>query len=162
VSNRISHFLEQLWAGGNVFYTDAGSRYVTFDQNVSLANPVGFVDLGSCTTPSTWEGPGADRVLAWLGDTELARWIVAVLDSTDALCAVTALNVSYGADMGGCVPRGHLTYTDNWFTEPITFFDICLANLAVPVGVPDVSIRNHAILSESDVPSWIIAQAGRR
>jgi hypothetical protein len=79
------------YAGGNVVYTDAGSRYVTFDQNVSLANPVGFIDLGSCLTPSTWSVP---------------------------LCAVTALNVSYGAEMGGCVPRGHLTYTDNWFTQP--------------------------------------------
>ena len=167
VSNRISHFLEQMWdggsvyvngsqgtspenglvlqlnvadhkrprAGGNVFYTDAGSRYVTFDQNVSLVNPVGFIDLGSCLTPSTWSVP---------------------------LCLVTALNVSYGAEMGGCVPRGHLTYTDNWFTQPITFFDICLENLDVPVGVPDVSIRNHAILDEADVPAWILSQAGRR
>jgi hypothetical protein len=108
VSNRISHFLEQLWDGGNIFYTDGGSRYATFDQNVSLANPVGFIDLG-------------------------------------------------GAEMGGCVPRGHLTYTDNWFTQPITFFDNCLENLDVPVGVPDVSIRNHAILDEADVPAWILA-----
>jgi hypothetical protein len=193
VSNRISHFLEQLWdggavyvngsqgtgtenglllqlnvvdhkrpsAGGNIFYTDAGSRYVTLDRNVSLANEVGFIDLGSCATPSTWPGPGSAALLRRFGDNEFTRWIIAVLDSLDSLCAVTGLKVSYGAEMGGCVPRGHLTYVDNYFAEPIRFFDICTSNLDVPVAIPDVSIRNRAIQTEADVPSWIIRQAGR-
>ena len=85
-----------------------------------------------------------------------------MLDSLDSLCAVTAWKVSYGAEMGGCVPRGHLTYIDNYFAEPIRFFDICTSNLDVPVAIPDVSIRNRAIQTEADVPSWILAQAGRR
>ena len=149
-------------AGGNVFYTDAGSRYVTFDRNVSLDNPVGIIDLGSCKTPSTWEGKGSELILRIFGDTEFSRWIIAVLDSFDALCAVTALKVSYGAEIGGCVPRGHLTYTDNYLAEPIRFFDLCTQNLEVPVAIPDVSIRNIGIQSEADVPAWIIRQAGKQ
>lgn len=35
-------------AGGNVFYTDGGSRYVTLQGNVSLDNPVGTTDFGAC------------------------------------------------------------------------------------------------------------------
>jgi hypothetical protein len=172
VSNRISHFLEQLWdggavyvngsqgtgmqnglllqlnvadhkrpsAGGNVFYTDGGSRYVTLE----------------------WPGPGSASLLRRFGDHEFTRWMIAVLDSLDSLCAVTALKVSYGAEMGGCVPRGHLTFVDNYFAEPIRFFDFCTSNLDVPVAIPDVSISNRAIQTEADVPSWIIEQAGKR
>ena len=149
-------------AGGNVFYTDAGSRFVTLDQNVSLDNPVGTIDLGSCLTPSTWAGPGADALLAWLGDTERTRFIIALLDELDALCAVTRLQVSYGAEMGGCVPRGHLTYTGNYLADPNNFFDICTHDLDVPLAIPDVVIANHAIQSSADVPAWILEQAGKR
>lgn len=35
-------------AGGNVFYTDGGSRYVTLTGNVSLDNPPGVTDFGPC------------------------------------------------------------------------------------------------------------------
>lgn len=34
--------------GGNVFYTDGGSRYVTLQDNVSLDNPIGRMDFGPC------------------------------------------------------------------------------------------------------------------
>jgi hypothetical protein len=35
-------------AGGNTFYTDGGSRYVTLRQNVSLGNTPGVTDFGPC------------------------------------------------------------------------------------------------------------------
>lgn len=35
-------------AGGNVFYTDGGSRYVRLQENVSLDNAVGRTDFGPC------------------------------------------------------------------------------------------------------------------
>ena len=35
-------------AGGNVLYTDGGSRYVTLEHNVSLGNPPGVTDFGPC------------------------------------------------------------------------------------------------------------------
>jgi hypothetical protein len=39
-------------AGGNIFYTDGGSRYVTLLQNVSFDNPTGVTDFGPCGVPS--------------------------------------------------------------------------------------------------------------
>jgi hypothetical protein len=42
-------------AGGNTFYTDGGSRWVTLFENVSLDNPVGVTDLGPCGLPSSWD-----------------------------------------------------------------------------------------------------------
>lgn len=35
-------------AGGNTFYTDGGSRYVTLEQNVSLDNTPGVTNFGPC------------------------------------------------------------------------------------------------------------------
>jgi hypothetical protein len=35
-------------AGGNTFYTDGGSRYVTLERNVSLDNRPGVTDFGPC------------------------------------------------------------------------------------------------------------------
>lgn len=35
-------------AGGNVIYTDGGSRYVTIERNVLLDNPPGITDFGPC------------------------------------------------------------------------------------------------------------------
>jgi GH141 insertion domain len=35
-------------AGGNTFYTDGGSRYVTLEQNVSLGNTPGVTNFGPC------------------------------------------------------------------------------------------------------------------
>jgi hypothetical protein len=35
-------------AGGNTFYTDGGSRYVTLERNVSLGNTPGVTDFGPC------------------------------------------------------------------------------------------------------------------
>jgi hypothetical protein len=40
-------------AGGNVFYTDGGSRYVTLERNVSLGNPPGLTDFGPCFLPDS-------------------------------------------------------------------------------------------------------------
>jgi len=40
-------------AGGNTFYTDGGSRYVTLERNVSLDNPAGTTDFGPCGLPDS-------------------------------------------------------------------------------------------------------------
>jgi hypothetical protein len=46
-------------AGGNTFYTDGGSRYVTLADNVSFSNPVGVTDFGPC-------GLDDSLVLCWV------------------------------------------------------------------------------------------------
>lgn len=40
-------------AGGNIFYTDGGSRFVTLERNVSLDNPPGITDFGPCWLPDS-------------------------------------------------------------------------------------------------------------
>lgn len=40
-------------AGGNTFYTDGGSRYVTLLENVSYDNPQGVTDFGPCGLASS-------------------------------------------------------------------------------------------------------------
>ncbi len=40
-------------AGGNTFYTDGGSRFVTLERNVSLDNPPGVTDFGPCWLPDS-------------------------------------------------------------------------------------------------------------
>lgn len=151
-------------AGSNVYYTDGGSRYVTLDRNVSFANPVGHIDLGSCDTPSTWPGLASEELLRIFGDNPFTRWVIADLNLNEilGLCGATSPTYTYGAEMGGCVPRGHLRFVDNYLVEPNRFFDICTTNLDVPQSIPDLSISNKTITGEADVPAWIIRQAGRQ
>jgi len=113
-------------AGGNTFYTDGGSRYVTLRGNVSFDNPQGLIDFGPCPNP---------------------------LDPLPypALCLVDL--VPYGGDTGGCVTYGDIRYLGNYWLEP-TFFDICPYRDENGVAHP-VSLRyrgNRVIAGEQDVP----------
>jgi hypothetical protein len=40
-------------AGGNTFYTDGGSRYVSLDGNVAFNNSIGITDFGPCGKPDS-------------------------------------------------------------------------------------------------------------
>ncbi|HEY4899235.1 MAG TPA: right-handed parallel beta-helix repeat-containing protein [Terriglobales bacterium] len=163
-SNKFEYFVEKLWDGGaiytngsqgpdfahglliklnvaenkrpsggsNIYYTDGGSQYVTLRQNVSLNDPVGIADFGPCFTGS----------------------------SIPVYCALTG--IPYGSDFGGCLPVGNLTYTDNYFLNPIDFFgpQIC-QNSYIPRYPINVTIKNKGpITSPIQVPSWILSQAG--
>ena len=163
--NLFEHFLEQLWdggaiytngaqgqgydngllikqnvarnkraaAGGNTWYTDGGSRYITLEENVSLDNPVGTVDFGPCLTGSSF----------------------------DTLCLATGL-VSYGADMGGCLPVGDLSYRDNYLLDTVTFFgpNLC-SNSYIPAYPVNLEfINNVPVTAATDVPAAILQQAG--
>lgn len=165
VSNRFSHFLEQLWDGGaiytngaqgpdfanglliernvaqdktpgagsNIYYTDGGSRYITLSQNVSVNNPVGTVNFGPCLTGS----------------------------SISPLCLGTGV-LSYGADMGGCLPVGDLTYSGNYFTNTVDFFGPSLCqNSYIPAFPVNLTFTgNVPIRTADEVPSAILQQAG--
>lgn len=163
--NLIEHFLEKLWDGGaiytngsqgpnfadglllklnvavdkraaagsNIYYTDGGSQYVTLKQNVSLYDPVGTFDFGPCGTGS----------------------------SISSLCLSTGL-LSYGADMGGCLPVGHLKYIQNYFADTLTFYgpNICQNDLIPPYPIDLTFMNNVTTTSLSQVSSWILDQAG--
>ncbi|MFH1874653.1 MAG: right-handed parallel beta-helix repeat-containing protein [Pseudomonadota bacterium] len=120
-------------AGGNTFYTDGGSRYITLKENVSLNNPQGTVDFGPCLKASSFED----------------------------LCLTTGL-VAYGEDLGGCVPYGDLIFENNYLRDNLSFYDIC-ENNNFPTAPYNMSfIDNTKITSSSNVPSWIIESAGRQ
>src|SRR5680860_1809130 len=71
-------------AGGNTFYTDGGSRYITVRGNVSYDNPIGETDFG----PPPRSG---DPLPYSKGPSEV-----------DGL--------AYGSDSGGCVTYGDIAY----------------------------------------------------
>ena len=164
-SNKFDHFLEKLWDGGaiytngaqgqsfadglliklnvaeekrpdagsNIYYTDGGSQYVTLRQNVSLNDPVGTVDFGPCFIGS----------------------------SISPLCLGTGL-ISYGADMGGCLPVGELTYDENYLANTIEFFgpQLCHNDFIPPYPVDLTFVNNIPTTSVAQVPNWILLQAG--
>ncbi len=163
--NRIEYFLEKLWdggaiyttgfqgpsrgegqliawnvamnkrpaAGGNTFYTDGGSRYVTLLQNVSLENPQGTMDFGPCLKASSFA----------------------------ELCLLTGI-FPYGADMGGCVPYGEMTFQGNYLRDHLDFYDIC-TNASYPNAPTEMLfVNNVKVSSSAEVPSWILEEAGRQ
>lgn len=120
-------------AGGNTFYTDGGSRFITVRENVSLDNPQGYVDFGPCLKASSFE----------------------------TLCLTTG-PMPYGADMGGCVPYGDLLFDNNYLRNPSDFYDIC-TNRYYPDAPTNLTIVNNvAVSSSSEVPAWILESAGRQ
>jgi len=120
-------------AGGNTFYTDGGSRFVTLMENVSLDNPQGFVDFGPCLKDSSFP----------------------------VLCLSTGV-VPYGADMGGCVPYGDLVFIKNYLRDQLDFYDIC-ENDYYPNAPFDMTfIDNVKVSSADEVPASILDAAGRQ
>jgi len=121
-------------AGSNIYYTDGGSRYITLVQNVSVNNPVGTVNFGPC---------------------------IANTSSISPACLVTGL-LPYGADMGGCLPVGYLQYLQNYFQDPVDFYgpQICQNDLIPAYPVDLTFLQNVPITSLTQVPGWILDQAG--
>jgi hypothetical protein len=121
-------------AGGNTFYTDGGSRFVTVRENVSLDNPQGFVDFGPCLKSSSF--------------------------SEGDLCLATGV-VPYGADMGGCVPYGDIVFERNYLRDHLQFYDICTNSYYPNAPVNMSFVGNAKVSGEEEVPSWILESAGR-
>lgn len=121
-------------AGSNIYYTDGGSSYITLAQNVSVNNPVGTVNLGPCVANASSIYPG---------------------------CLVTGI-LPYGADMGGCLPVGHLRYIQNYFQNTVDFYgpQICQNDLIPPYPVDLTFVNNVQITSFTQAPNWILDHAG--
>lgn len=120
-------------AGSNIYYTDGGSQFVTLQQNVSINDPVGTIDYGPCGYPSSFP----------------------------VFCATTGL-LSYGSDVGGCLPVGNLQYIGNYFLQPTNFFgpQVCQNSHIPPFPVNLSFVNNVPTTSVADVPNWILLQAG--
>ncbi len=120
-------------AGGNIYYTDGGSRYLTVSGNASINNPTGYMDFGPCLKASSF----AD------------------------LCLSTN-TIGYGYDMGGCSPYGDCVYENNYFWASLKFFNMC-TNVNFPDNPKNMTFNNNVIItSKSQVPTAILNQAGRQ
>jgi hypothetical protein len=120
-------------AGGNIFYTDGGSRYVILKENVSYDNPHGVTDFG----PPSWEGD------------PLPYPAYSILN-----------NIPYGSDIGGCRTYGYISYAGNYWLSS-SFFDICPfieAGISYPVNLSYTG--NHIIQGVEDVPQALLDDAG--
>ena len=123
-------------AGGNIFYTDAGSRYVQLQNNVSLDNPQGVTDFGPAPNPQ---------------------------DPLPYSSIPSDLNgIAYGSDKGGCRTYGDITFVGNYWLNPC-FFDICpysYNGISYPTNM--ISRLNKDIEGQADVPKSILRAAGVR
>jgi len=89
-------------AGGNTFYTDGGSRYITIRGNTSFHNPIGVTDFGPKPRE---EDPLPYPAAPSNGD-----------------------GAPYGSDLGGCVTYGDISYEGNSWLEPPMQSDMVAAN----------------------------------
>lgn len=122
-------------AGGNTFYTDGGSRYIKLQQNVSLNNPQGYFNLGPCGKDSSFS----------------------------LICMATGVD-TYGADMGGCIPYGDLTFIQNYLGDYLTFYQNSLCfNTYVPNNPVNLVFNdNIKVTNSSQVPASILNSVGRQ
>jgi hypothetical protein len=119
--------------GGNIFYTDGGSRYIVLADNVSYDNPQGVTDLGP---------------LPKVGD-PLPCPLYGLLD-----------NIPYGGDTGGCRTHGDIIFVGNYLLSS-PFFDICPYaedNVSYPVNLG--FIGNHYIQGPGEVPQSLLDASG--
>jgi len=122
-------------AGGNTFYTDGGSRYVTLINNVSFDNPIGEIDFGP---PPNLLAPLPYSILPSLAN----GW-------------------PYGKDIGGCRTFGDINYIGNYWLND----EFCnISPYTDPDGISHPTrltyLNNHIINSLADVPASILRNAG--
>jgi hypothetical protein len=90
--------------GGNVIYTDGGTRYVTVEGNILLGNPQGAMNFGA---PFSFDDPLNNLLVNSFA-------IMPLVNGT-----------AYGGEIGGCVTYGDIAYIDNlwqdlWTTNPFS------------------------------------------
>lgn len=127
-------------SGGNTWYTDAASRYITLRKNVSLDNSRGTMNFGP--------PPQA-------------------LDPLPYSALPSLLNQTpYGGDFGGCVTYGDIRYQGNyaWYLTPFFFYNFCpvYTDSAGAHPINQSLLGNRTIQSASEVPEALLKAAGRK
>lgn len=146
--------------GGNVFYTDGGSRYVQVISNASYDNPIGIAFYGP---PPNILDPFFLQYPPYY-----------LLNGTP-----------YGSDSGGCRTFGDIGYTNNyWLETPLPanidaynqlihllagfypysgfgFNDVCpYTNQGITYPFNLFYLNNHSISSKADIPVSLLLNAG--
>ncbi|MDQ7825996.1 MAG: right-handed parallel beta-helix repeat-containing protein [Candidatus Eremiobacteraeota bacterium] len=119
--------------GGNIFYTDGGSRYVVLQENVSYDNPQGVTDFG----PPSKEGDP----LPYPAYSEID-------------------NIPYGGDIGGCRTYGDITFTGNYWGSD-SYFSVCpFTENGISYPVNMTFSGTHIISGSGGVPQSVLDGAG--
>jgi hypothetical protein len=123
--------------GGNVIYTDGGTRYVKVEGNALFNNPIGEIYFGP---------------------------LPPFLDPLPYLPIGLLNGLTYGSDIGGCRTYGDISYSGNYW-EHDTFYGPSLCpyshdGVTYPTNLTYTD--NHVISGRSDVPAAILAGAGVR
>ncbi len=146
--------------GGNIFYTDGGSRYISVESNASYDNPIGI----------TFYGPGPT-----VGDPYFFQYPPYFLQN----------NQPYGSDTGGCVTYGDIDYSGNyWLETPLPanivtynnyyhsvlgfypyigegFMAVCPFTSNGVTYPINLSYENNVLISSpADIPASILSNAG--
>lgn len=135
-------------AGSNVFYTDGGSRYIRIWRNVSINNPVGYIDFGRCA----------------LGDEVPPEGVLLPNEMQEVMCLVTDLKIHYGGEFGGCRTYGDIQYFGNFF-DSYDFYDPCpftYEGVKHPTDMRFIANRDIDASSESLILDRIFQRAGPR
>ncbi|MFH0800991.1 MAG: right-handed parallel beta-helix repeat-containing protein [bacterium] len=120
-------------SGGNIFYTDGGSRFIILNGNVSYNNPQGITYFGP---PSKEDDPLPYPPYSKLN------------------------NIPYGGDTGGCRTYGDINFAGNYWSNN-EFFDICpFSEEGVSYPTNLTYNNNHIISGAQDVPTAILNNAG--
>ncbi|GMU52457.1 MAG: hypothetical protein AMXMBFR33_16030 [Candidatus Xenobia bacterium] len=120
-------------AGSNVYYTDGGSRYIVLKNNVSADNPVGVAWFG----PAPRQGDPLPYPPYYLIN-----------------CA------KYGAEIGGCVTYGDISYVGNFWSSS-RFCNPCPYTAGGVKYPTNLSFSDNRIISSlSEVPHRLVHAAG--
>ena len=113
--------------GGNVIYTDGGTRFVTVDGNILLGNPQGKMNFGA---PFSADDPMNGAFLNSFN-------IFPLLNGT-----------AYGGEIGGCVTYGDIAYIDNLWQ------DLCTTNPFGRVNFNPSDWPNNPLFYDPGAAQW--------
>jgi hypothetical protein len=126
---------KRVLAGGNIFYTDAGSRYLNLRYNVSYDNPMGITYFGPAPNPFD----------------PLPYPDVSIING-----------IPYGGNIGGCGTYGDIRYVGNYWSSYPPFFSISpyVDRNGITYPVDMEYVNNHIINGVQNVPSTYLRRAG--
>lgn len=121
-------------SGGNIFYTDGGSRWVTLLKNVSSQNSTGYIDFG----------PAPKDPFVFLKWKEVSGLLFEYFN------AFITNHLHYGGDIGGCRTYGDIRFIGNMGIVP-SFYDVCqysYEGVSYPVNIIYDNNNQDALGSE--------------
>lgn len=159
IHNSIQNYLLQLWDGGAIYSTGYQGFSIQDGQVIAYNVAQNKRPLAGSNIFYT---DGGSRYVTITQNVSLNNpqgyvdYGPCGLDSSFAgFCTGTNV-VPYGTNMGGCVTYGDLIFQNNYFAGDMTYYSIC-GNVPLTLQL----LNNTNVTNANQVPSWILASAGR-